>query len=54
VIRRPPLVSRGQVHFFTWNAHPLSDKAQRELGWKPTPLEEGIRRTLAAMDPPLM
>ena len=54
VIRRPPLVSRGQVHFFSWNAHPLSDKAQRELGWQPTPLEEGIRRTLAAMDPPLV
>jgi nucleoside-diphosphate-sugar epimerase len=54
VIRRPPLVSRGQVHFFAWNAHPLSDKAQRELGWKPTPLEEGIKRTLAAMDPPLL
>jgi nucleoside-diphosphate-sugar epimerase len=46
VIRRPPLVSRGQVYFFTWNAAPDSTKAQTELGWRTTPLEEGIRRTL--------
>jgi dihydroflavonol-4-reductase len=46
VIRRPPLVSRGQIYFFTWNAAPDSTKAQTELGWQPTPLEEGIRRTL--------
>ena len=24
-------------------------KAQRELGWRPTPLDEGVRRTLNAM-----
>lgn len=46
VIRRPPLISRGQLYFFTWNAAPDSTKAQTELGWEPTPLEEGIRRTL--------
>lgn len=47
VIRRPPLVSRGQVYFFDWQAHPVSAKAQRELGWRPTPLDEGLRATLA-------
>jgi nucleoside-diphosphate-sugar epimerase len=46
VTRRPPLISRGQVYFFSWQAHPDSSKAQRELGWTPTPLEDGIRRTL--------
>jgi nucleoside-diphosphate-sugar epimerase len=46
VIRRPPLISKGQLHFFTWNAAPDSSKAQSELGWRTTPLEEGIRRTL--------
>jgi nucleoside-diphosphate-sugar epimerase len=46
---RPPLISRGQLYFFTWNAAPDSSKAQRELGWKPTPLEEGVRRTLDAL-----
>jgi nucleoside-diphosphate-sugar epimerase len=48
VTGRPPLISRGQLYFFTWNAAPDSTKAQTELGWKPTPLEEGIRRTLDA------
>lgn len=47
VIRRPPMISRGQVYFFSWQARPDASKAQRELGWRPTPLEEGIRRTLA-------
>jgi nucleoside-diphosphate-sugar epimerase len=46
---RTPLLSRGQLYFFTWNAAPDSTKAQTELGWKPTPLEHGIRRTLDAM-----
>jgi nucleoside-diphosphate-sugar epimerase len=42
-------VSRGQVYFFSWNAHPSSAKAQAELGWQPTPLDEGVAATLAAM-----
>jgi nucleoside-diphosphate-sugar epimerase len=48
VIRRPPLLPRGQLHFFLWNAAPRSDKAQRELGWRPTELRDGVRRTLEA------
>jgi nucleoside-diphosphate-sugar epimerase len=48
VIRRPPLLARGQLHFFLWNAAPRADKAQRELGWRPTDLREGVRRTLEA------
>jgi dihydroflavonol-4-reductase len=51
---RPPLISRGQLYFFTWDAAPDSTKAQTELGWKTTPLEEGIRRTLAGSNPPLV
>jgi dihydroflavonol-4-reductase len=49
VIRRPPLISKGQLHYFLWNAEPLSTKAQTELGWQPTPLEEGLRRTLTEL-----
>src|SRR3954452_7546064 len=49
-IRRPPLLPTGQLHFLLWNAAPDSSKAQEELGWEPTGLEDGIRRTLAAMD----
>jgi dihydroflavonol-4-reductase len=47
--RRPPLAPRGQLHYFLWQARPDSSKAQRELGWRATPLEEGVRRTLDAM-----
>ena len=49
VVRRPPLLPRGQLHFVLWNAAPDSSRAQRELGWRPTPLEEGLRATLRAM-----
>jgi dihydroflavonol-4-reductase len=49
VIGRPPLISRGQLYFFTWDATPVAAKAQSELGWVPTPLEAGVRRTLDAM-----
>ena len=49
VIRRPPLLSRGQLYYFTWNAHPVSTKAETELGWQSTPLAEGVRRTLDSL-----
>jgi nucleoside-diphosphate-sugar epimerase len=49
LIRRPPLLPRGQLHFFLWNAAPDAGKAVRELGWEPTPLEDGLRATLAGM-----
>jgi len=49
VIRKPPLLARGQLHFFLWNAAPDSGKAQRELGWEPTPLEDGLSATLASL-----
>jgi len=49
VIRRPPLLARGELLFLLWNAAPDSTKAQRELGWRPTPFEEGLRRTLEAL-----
>ena len=45
--RIKPLVSRGQLEFLLWNAAPDSTRAQEELGWEPTPLEDGIRESLA-------
>lgn len=48
-IERPPLLPTGQLHFMLWDAAPDSSKAQVELGWEPTPLEEGVRRTLDSM-----
>jgi dihydroflavonol-4-reductase len=49
VIRRPPLLPKGQLTYILWQARPDSSKAQRELGWRTTPLDEGVRRTLNAM-----
>lgn len=49
VIRRPPMLARGQLEFFRWQARADASKAQRQLGFTPTPLEEGLRITLAAM-----
>jgi nucleoside-diphosphate-sugar epimerase len=49
VIRRPPLLPRGQLLYFLWQARPDSTKAQRELGWRTTPLADGVRTTLGAM-----
>jgi dihydroflavonol-4-reductase len=46
----PPLLPRGQLHFFRWDAWPDSTKAQEELGWEPTALEDGIRAAVAALD----
>jgi dihydroflavonol-4-reductase len=44
---KPPLIAAGQLHFMQWQAYPVSGKAQRELGWKPTPFHEGLRQTIA-------
>ncbi len=49
VTRRPPLLPKGQLEYILWQARPDSSKAQRELGWETTPLDEGVRKTLAAM-----
>jgi dihydroflavonol-4-reductase len=49
VIRRPPLLPRGQLLYFLWQARPDSTKAQRELGWRTTPLADGVRTTLGSM-----
>jgi dihydroflavonol-4-reductase len=42
----PPLLPRGQLHFLQTGGRPDAGKARRELGWEPTPLEDGIRQTL--------
>ncbi len=50
VTRRPPLFPKGGLYFLQWQARPQSEKAQRELGWKPTPLREGLRKTIAFLN----
>lgn len=43
---KPPLIPNGQLHFLLWGAIPDSTKAQMELGWKPTSLDDGISQTI--------
>jgi nucleoside-diphosphate-sugar epimerase len=47
--RRPPLLPKGQLEYILWQARPDSSKAQRELGWQTTPLDQGVRKTLDSM-----
>jgi dihydroflavonol-4-reductase len=49
LIRRPPLLGAGQLHFLLWQARADSSKAQAELGVEFTPWQEGIRRTVRWM-----
>lgn len=49
VVRRPPLLPKGQLYFFLWDARPQSGRARRELGWVSTPLEEGLTAVVAAV-----
>jgi len=42
-----PLVAPGQLSFLLWDPRIDSSKAQRELGFVPTSLEDGVHRTVA-------
>jgi dihydroflavonol-4-reductase len=46
LIRRPPLLGRGQLHFLLWQAKVDNSKAREQLGVEFTPWQEGIRRTV--------
>jgi nucleoside-diphosphate-sugar epimerase len=49
LIRRPPLLGTGQLHFLLWQARADSSKAQAELGVEFRPWEQGIRSTVRWM-----
>jgi dihydroflavonol-4-reductase len=49
LIRRPPLLGRGQLHFLLWEAKVDNSKAREQLGVEFTPWKEGIRRTIRWM-----
>jgi dihydroflavonol-4-reductase len=49
LIRRPPLLGKGQLTFLLWQARASNDKARTELGVEFTPLEDGIARTIRWM-----
>ena len=49
MIRRPPLIGRGQLYFLLWEARADSGKARSELGIEPVDWHEGIQRTVRWM-----
>jgi dihydroflavonol-4-reductase len=49
LIRRPPLLGTGQLHFLLCQARVDNTKAREELGIEFTPWDEGIRRTVRWM-----
>jgi nucleoside-diphosphate-sugar epimerase len=51
IIRIKPFASSVQIAFLTKGWRPDPSKAIRELSWKPMPLEEGVKRFLAARRP---
>lgn len=46
VIKRPPLLPKGQLTFLQYQVEPCAERAKRELGWQPRPLEVGIAETI--------
>lgn len=44
--RQAPLLPAGQLEFLLSGATPVSDRARRELGWRPVPIAEGLRTTV--------
>lgn len=49
LIRRPPLLGVGQLHFLLWQARADAAKAERELGVRMRPWREGLEPTVAAL-----
>jgi dihydroflavonol-4-reductase len=49
VIRRPPLLGRGQLHFLLWQARVDNSKAREQLGVEFRPWEDGIAETVRWM-----
>ena len=47
VTGKPPLIPAGQLCFLRWQARPSSARAQRELGWAPTPFAAALPATIA-------
>ncbi|WP_257450616.1 NAD-dependent epimerase/dehydratase family protein [Archangium lipolyticum] len=41
-----PLIAPGQLSFLLWDARVDASKARRELGFTPSPLAEGVERTV--------
>lgn len=50
VFNFPPLMPKGQLHFLQWQAIPVSAKAKKELGWKPTKFRDALNETFEYLE----
>jgi dihydroflavonol-4-reductase len=46
IIKRPPLLPKGQLTFLQYEANPNAERAKRELGWQPRSLTQGVAETI--------
>ncbi len=49
---KAPLIPSGQLHFLCLEARPSAGRARRELGWRPLPFADALRRTLTHFTTP--
>src|SRR3954454_10222543 len=49
IIKKPPLLGKGQLTFLEWQGPASNDKARADLGIEFTPLPEGMARTVRWM-----
>lgn len=49
VTRRPPALARAQLSYFLWGGAPSARRAREELGWTPTPVADGLARTVQSL-----
>lgn len=47
IVKKPPMLPAGQLHFLTSHVVPDNTRARTELGWTNTPTTEAIAATLA-------
>jgi len=46
VTKKAPLIPRGALHFLESDSRPDATRARERLGWKATPFDDGVGRTL--------
>jgi nucleoside-diphosphate-sugar epimerase len=50
LIHLPPILTVDAIHILGISYVGSDDKARRELGWQPRPLDEGFQATFDAME----
>ena len=46
MMKNPPLIAKGQLHFLSMEVRPSAERVRTELGWSPFSFEEGPAATI--------